>query len=439
MAAVAATAVLALLAAACTSSSSTETTSPVGNVGAAGPATPGGSAAASARPKPAPAGPLVVTSPANGVKGADPSGGLTVTAARGTLKSVTVNPVGAALADSGNPAGPVPGTLNAAGTAWHSTWALGVSQQYAVSATATYNGITKTTTSTFSTLSPGATFSTNIFEGSGQAYGVGMPVILTFSQPIKDKAAVERSIDLTTSKPVTGAWYWDTSTSLAFRPRDYWPANTTVSFTGHFDGVKGAPGLYGYHTLTQSFTIGQSVIAVASTKTHYTQVYVGGKLTYNWPISSGKPGDDTPNGSYLTIEKANPVEMKGPGYDLQVPWSVRFTWSGDYFHDAYWSTSVQGAANVSHGCVNLSPARAQTYYNLAVPGDPITIKDSPRPGTWDNGWTYWFLTWPALLKGSATGQAVQAGPSGSTFVDPSTLPADHASAPLETAATGVWG
>ena len=33
------------------------------------------------------------------------------------------------------------------------------------------------------------------------------------------------------------------------------------------------------------------------------------------------------------------MEMKGHGYDLMVPWSVRFTFSGDYYHDAYWSVS----------------------------------------------------------------------------------------------------
>ena len=204
-----------------------------------------------------------------------------------------------------------------------------------------------------------------------------MPIILTFSAPVQDKAAVERSIELQTSKPVIGAWYWDGNQTLDFRPRDYWPAHTTVSFTGHFDGVQAAPGVYGYHTLTQTFNIGDSVIAVASTKTHKTQIYVNGNLKYDWPISSGKPGDDTPNGSYLTIEKANPVRMIGPGYDLLVPWSVRFTFSGDYYHDAYWSVGQQGFENVSHGCVNLAPANAETYYNLAVPGDPITIKRQP--------------------------------------------------------------
>jgi lipoprotein-anchoring transpeptidase ErfK/SrfK len=382
-----------------------------------------------------PSGPAVTFSPANGAKAADPSGKVTVTATRGTLKRVTMTAVGGSLS------GAVPGTLNAAGTAWHSksTWALGVSQRYKVTATAVWHGTTRTTTSTFTTLTPSSTFSTHIFESAGATYGVGMPIILTFSKPIKDKAAVERAIEITTSKPVFGAWYWDTDESLAFRPRDYWPTNTNVSFIGHFDGLEGAPGLYGYHTLTQSFTIGRSVIAVASTSAHHTQIYVDGALKYTWPISTGRPGDDTPNGSYLTIEKENPVLMTGPGYSLEVPYSVRFTWSGDYYHDAYWSVGEQGFENVSHGCVNLSPSNAQTYYNLANPGDPITIQNSPRAGTWDNGWTYWFLTWSQLLKGSAIHKAVKAGPDGMTFVDPSTLPADTATAPLQTALTGIWG
>ena len=77
--------------------------------------------------------------------------------------------------------------------------------------------------------------------------------------------------------------------------------------------------MYGYHTLTQTFDIGESVIAVASTQTHRTQIYSTASSSYDWPISSGRPGDDTPDGSYLTIEKANPVRMTGPGYDLLGP------------------------------------------------------------------------------------------------------------------------
>jgi lipoprotein-anchoring transpeptidase ErfK/SrfK len=423
--AVAAGALVAAVAA-CTGS----TTTIIGQAGASGSAAPAGNAAAShaaASAKPSPAGPVVRITPGNGANAADPSKGITVTAAGGTLKSVGVSTAGA----------PVTGTYSADRGSWHSTWALDVSRSYTVTATAvTSGGATTTKTAAFRTLTPAATFSTHIFEGYGQSYGVGMPIILTFSAPVQDKAAVERSIELQTSKPVVGSWYWDGNQTLDFRPRDYWPVHTTVSFTGHFAGVESAPGVYGYHTLTQRFGIGDSVIAVASTRAHKTKIYVNGKLKYNWDISSGKPGDDTPDGSYLTIEKENPVRMIGPGYDLLVPWSVRFTFSGDYYHDAYWSVGQQGFENVSHGCVNLSPANAETYYNLAVPGDPITIKSSPRSGVWDNGWTEWFLSWPQYLKGSATGKAVVANARGSEFVNPSTLPADTAKAPLQTAPPG---
>jgi lipoprotein-anchoring transpeptidase ErfK/SrfK len=405
---------LALLAAACTGSGhGTSQVRPAANV----------------KTRAAVAVPEVKITPANGAAGADPSAGITVTAAGGTLKNVTVRTSGDAVS----------GRLSQGSKVWHSQWALDVSQAYTVTATASGSGSrTVTTTSTFRTLTPSRTFTTEILEGYNQTYGVGIPIILYFSQPITDKAAVERALQITTSKPVVGAWYWDSPCNMAatcayFRPRDYWPAGTTVSFTGHLNGVQGAPGMYGAHTLTQTFGIGASLVAIGNTAAHRTQIYYNGKLRYDWPISSGRPGDDTPDGSYLTIEKANPVQMTGPGYSISVPWSVRFTFSGDYYHDAYWSVGQQGFQNVSHGCVNLSPADAETYYNLAVPGDPITITGSPKSGTWDNGWTEWFLSWPQYLQGSALHEAVQAGPGGSTFVNPSTLPASTATAPLQTA------
>jgi lipoprotein-anchoring transpeptidase ErfK/SrfK len=381
---------------------------------------------ASSQVKPASAAPVTI-SPATGTKEADPSAGITVTATSGTLKNVAVQTAG----------DPVSGTLSHGGKVWHSQWALDVSQSYTVTATSSATGgRTVTTTSAFRTLTPGQTFQTQIFEGYHQQYGVGMPIILKFSHPITNKAAVEQSLQVATSTPIVGAWYWDGNESAVFRPRDYWPAGTTVSFTGHLNGVLVAPGVYGDHTLTQTFSIGPALVAIANTRTHRTQIYYNGSLRYNWPISSGRPGDATPNGSYLTIEKGNPVQMTGPGYSLSVPWSVRFTFSGDYYHDAYWSVGEQGFENVSHGCVNLSPADAETYYNLAVPGDPITVIGSPKAGVWDNGWTEWFLSWSQFLQGSALHMAVQAGPSGSTFVDPASLPASTASAPLETSPSG---
>jgi lipoprotein-anchoring transpeptidase ErfK/SrfK len=407
-------AAVSLLAAACTAT-------PSASGHGTGKAQPGSHAAQAANAT------RVTISPGSGVTDADPSAGITVTAAHGRLKSVTVHTARG---------GSVSGSLSDDGTVWHSTWALAVSRSYTVTATASGGSRAVTATSTFRTLTPSQTFRTEIFEGYRQRYGVGMPVILTFSRPIIDKAAVERSLQLRTSTPVVGAWYWDGDQTVDFRPRNYWPAGTTVSFTGHLNGVQGAPGVYGTHTLTQTFHIGASLVAIANTRTHYTKIYYNGKLRYDWPISTGKPGDAAPDGSYLTIEKHNPVQMTGPGYSLSVPWSVRFTFSGDYYHDAYWSVSEQGFENVSHGCVNLSPGHAETYYKLAVPGDPITVVGSPKGGTWDNGWTEWFLSWRQYVRGSALDEAVMAGPNGSTFVSPASVPASTARAPLGTAPAG---
>jgi lipoprotein-anchoring transpeptidase ErfK/SrfK len=414
-------AVLGIVLTACTVSTTT-----VVRPAASSSASPGAKTSASASASPSPTGPLVTITPGSTAAGVDPSSGIAVTTADGTLKNVTVTTAG----------DPVTGTYAAGRKSWHSSYTLDVSMSYSVTATATSASGTTTKTAQFRTLTPKSTVTAEIFEGYQQTYGVGMPIILTFSQPVTNKAAVEKSIQLTASKPVAGAWYWDGNKSLDFRPRDYWPAYTRVSFTGHFNGVLAGPGLYGYHTLTQSFIIGGAMVAVASTQTHRTQIYINGKLRYNWPISSGKPGDATPDGSYLTIEKENPVRMVGPGYNLLVPWSVRFTFSGDYYHDAYWSVGQQGFENVSHGCVNLAPADAKIYYELAVPGDPITIKGSPRPGTWDNGWTEWFLTWNQIVAGSALHEAVVVNSHGSTFVKPSTLSPNTAKSPLGTAASG---
>jgi lipoprotein-anchoring transpeptidase ErfK/SrfK len=395
---------------------------------AGGSATAGGGASSSSSSASPSSDVRLSITPADRSQHARPGQGITVRAAHGRITKVTVRTAGDAVA----------GTLNSAGTAWHSTWALAVSQSYTVTATAADPAGRKLTqTSSFRTLTPAQTARTMIFEGYRQTYGVGMPIILTFSQPVVNKAAVERSLQVRTSRPVAGAWYWDGDQTLYFRPENYWPAHTQVSFTGHLNGVEMAPGVYGSHTLTQSFNIGRSLIVVASTSSHHMRLYKEGKLLHRWPISTGKPGDNTPNGTYLTIEKGNPVLMKGPGYRIKVPWSVRFTWSGDYLHDAYWSVGQQGFSNVSHGCVNMAPANAELYYKMSVPGDPVTITGSPRAGQWGNGWTVWFLSWEKFVKGSALHMAVQAGPNGSTLVDPATLPGP-AGAPLGAPDPGNW-
>ena len=371
-------------------------------------------------PSPVPSA-TVVIKPIAGARRVAPGRPVTVRVRHGHIVRVLVTSAGA----------PLSGTLNAAGTLWRSHTPLRVAARYAVWVKAVDTaGRTVTKHAWFRTLSPTQTFSAEIFEAAGATYGVGMPIILTFDRPVTDRRAVERSLELRTSRRVVGAWYWDGDSTLYFRPRDYWSAGTAVRLIARLDGVQASPGVYGVHDLTQSFHIGEALIVAANTQTHRCRVYRGHRLFADWPMSSGRPGDDTPNGTYLTIDKGNPVEMKGPGYDMMVPWSVRFTWSGDYLHDAYWSVGSQGSSNVSHGCINLSPQAAQTYYEMEVPGDPVTVQGSPRGGTWGNGWTVWFLSFKQLWGGSALHRAVVATRHGSVFVRPASLRPSHAKAPI---------
>jgi lipoprotein-anchoring transpeptidase ErfK/SrfK len=382
----------------------------------------GGSTGQGADTSPTPTAPTVsILITPKGGDNVKPQKHIVVKAIDGQLVEVSVDTKGE----------PVAGALDRSSTVWRSHGTLDTSMRYVVHATARdAAGRTVTTARTFHTLTPHSIISAQIFEGHGLSYGVGMPITLKFSRPVGDRAAVERALHVWSSRRVVGAWYWDGASTLYFRTRKYWPAHTKVRFVGDLNGVETSPGVYGTHTLKQSFVIGESLIAVADTRAHHIRIYRDRHIFAVWPMSSGRPDKETPNGTYLTIEKQNPAHMKGPGYDLQVPWSVRFTWSGDYVHDAYWSVGSQGFANVSHGCVNLSPANAETYYKMAVPGDPVTITGSPKAGKWDDGWTVWFLSWKQLLKGSALHKAVRAGPQGSTLVDPSTLRPSKAKSPL---------
>jgi hypothetical protein len=119
--------------------------------------------------------------------------------------------------------------------------------------------------------------------------------------------------------------------------------------------------------------------------------------------------------------KSDPGET--PAYDIQVPWSVRVTDSGEFIHDAYWNGQL-GTTNTSHGCTNLSPADAQWYYGFAQIGDPVTWTNTGTDKTIPitDGWGDWNLDWATWSQGgllqnaasspaSASGSAAETSPS----------------------------
>jgi hypothetical protein len=63
---------------------------------------------------------------------------------------------------------------------------------------------------------------------------------------------------------------------------------------------------------------------------------------------------------------------------------------------------VQGSANVTHGCVNLSTANAKQYFDSAIFGDPVEVTRSNVAMSAADGDIYdWSVSWDKWVSMSA--------------------------------------
>src|SRR6202142_3054200 len=90
-------------------------------------------------------------------------------------------------------------------------------------------------------------------------------------------------------------------------------------------------------------------------------VAVDGVERYQWPVSTGNPSHETPNGSFRTFRMEEDHFSKEFD-DAPMPHSIFFTKIGHAIH----GTDSEGRLGtpVSHGCVRLSRANATTLYAL---------------------------------------------------------------------------
>jgi hypothetical protein len=90
-------------------------------------------------------------------------------------------------------------------------------------------------------------------------------------------------------------------------------------------------------------------------------VAVDGVERYHWPVSTGNPSHETPNGSFRTFRMEEDHYSKEFD-DAPMPHSIFFTKIGHAIH----GTDSEGRLGtpVSHGCVRLSRANASTLYAL---------------------------------------------------------------------------
>jgi lipoprotein-anchoring transpeptidase ErfK/SrfK len=351
---------------------------------------------------------LTVT-PANGNTGVSPLQPIVVSAADGTLQSVTVT-AGQAKID---------GAMQADGT-WRSTENLAYGKKYTVTVEATDQAGAKTTQGTsFTTVKPEKT-ATVTFQANamlaldeGKTYGAGQPVIVRFSRAV-NKNAAEKAIEIKTSPAVKGKFYWRDDQTVHWRPAKYWAAGTRIDVSVNMFGVKLGKTTYGAKNTSTHFRIGRQLIAISDNRTHLTKVYIDGKLVRTMKSSLGKGGGTTgangeqisywtAGGPHVVLGRKRTHTMSSASYGITDPkdpnyyvsenieFCTRITYSGEYLHAAPWNGSL-GRANLSHGCINLSTADAKWVYNTFLVGDIVDVRNSPRDLPIWNGLGDWTVS-----------------------------------------------
>jgi lipoprotein-anchoring transpeptidase ErfK/SrfK len=345
---------------------------------------------------------VIAVSPGDHRTDWNPSKPVILTVAAGTFKQV-------AVAGGGHD---IVGHFLRHGTVWKSKTVLDFGTSYRVKAVAVDStGRVATAHSAFRTVHPKSTLRATVTPGAGWTVGVGMPIIVTFSQPVPDRAKVEGLLHVSTSPFVQGSWFWVSDEMVRYRPKNFWPAGTKVTVDARLAGQDLGKGVWGGADVHVPFAIGAATIDTVDIASHELTVKQNGKLVKTIPVTTGKPGWDTRVGTKVIMSRQSEVTMDAATLDvpknspdyyrLKVQWAMRLTWSGEYLHAAPWSVAYQGHANVSHGCTGMSTENALWLFNFSKVGDPVIYINGTRPMEPWNGYTDWNMSWSDWLAGSA--------------------------------------
>ena len=266
-------------------------------------------------------------------------------------------------------------------------------------------------------------------SGSRVKLGVGTLPRLRFSKNITNKAAVERHLQVAATTPsgrtvnVPGSWGWISDQTVVFRPKNYWPGNSTVRITSTVNdtvlGKSGKKYLVGSKALrkTYVFRTDRSLIATVDGAKKTMTVHINGKKRKNFKVSLGKSGWETRIGAkVISTEKEDYKVYRSSSlgldpevefYELPSKWNTRLTPSGEFLHTASWAYGRLGRYNGSHGCTNMFEQDAKWIFDNTIPGDVVnyikTGGDVMEP--WNGPGGLWNIPWNRWLKKSALSNA----------------------------------
>ncbi|OII62180.1 hypothetical protein BJP40_03595 [Streptomyces sp. CC53] len=337
-------------------------------------------------------------------KQAAPGGPVKVSLAEGTLKQVTVtDSQGAVLA----------GKVSADGRSWTSARGAAPGTGYTVEARDTGGG---TATAGFATAAAEKVNKLTLAPGKDTTVGIAQPLSIVFDHPVKDKAAVEKALKVTTSNGTEGSWGWMQDWSgkdrVDWRPREYWKPGTKVTLNAELNGVDSGPdGGWFVRDYVTGFTVGRDQVVKVDLDGHRLTLVRDGRTVKEIPMSAGTPGGEKASwrGRTVLMSKEGTINMRsetvglGDAYDKMVDYSMRLTWSGMYAHAAPWNARYMGSANKSSGCIGMTDADARWVYEQVQVGDPFEIEGDDAKGTQalNNGYGEWNLSWEQWQAKSA--------------------------------------
>lgn len=342
--------------------------------------------------------PKFTMSAPDGAVGVSVGAPVTLNVEDGTLAEVTMlNPEGQV----------VQGAIAPDKLSWVTTEPLGYNKHYTVEAKAYGLGGVTVETSSFTTSSPGNVTKPYVMPYDGAVVGVGQTVAVQFDENIPDRKAAEAAITVTTNPPVEGAFYWLSNREVRWRPQNFWAPGTTVTVDVATYGTDLGDGLFGQENAHTTFAIGDSMIATADDNTKTVTFRLNGQVVRTMPVSMGKNDTPTDNGVYMIGSRHASMIMDSStygvavdsedGYKTPVEWATRMSYSGIFFHSAPWSVGQQGYTNVSHGCLNLSPANAKWVFDNTKRGDLVIVQNTVGGtlsgvdglGDWNVPWEVW--------------------------------------------------
>ena len=355
---------------------------------------------ASATPdKPRVPQPVAVATPEADAVEVNPVTAPTVTVQEGTIESAELVP-----ASGGEP---VPGELSAGDTVWTATAPLAFNTQYKLTYTlADANGDTSTETRTFTTVTPANEANAVMYPAAGSTVGIGQPIELSFSEPVLNKADVEAAIKITSTSGQVGAFYWISDTKVRYRAEEFWAPNSTITVDMQLFGVDFGNGMIGNSNQTESFTTHNTRLAVVDNADKMMRVYIDGVLTRTFPVTLGTQDWPSTIGYHVIMDQHETIPFKAESLGLKpgdehyyepvtAKNASRISNGGAFIHEALPSAQpVLGVANVSHGCIGMSPEGAKYIYDNFDAGDVVQVLNTGYGPmyVWD-GFGDWNLPW----------------------------------------------